>query len=61
MKLSINRLIKLIPEWNGKSIRIESIDGGITNTNYKIMVDEEYFFLSIPGPNPKLLNIDYGN
>ena len=61
MKLSINRLIKLIPEWKGKSIRIKSLVGGLTNTNYQIIVDEKSFFLSIPGSNAKLLNIDYEN
>ncbi len=59
MKLSIDRLIKLIPEWNGKSISVNQINSGITNINFKVNVEEKIFFLSIPGS--ELLNIDYKN
>ena len=61
MKLSTNRLIKLIPEWNGKSIKINPIDSGITNINFEVIVDEKSFFLSMPSSNSELLNIDYKN
>ena len=61
MKLSIKRLMKLIPEWNKRSIKMKPINGGITNTNYKVTVDEKSFFLSIPSSNSESLNIDYRN
>ena len=61
MKSSINRLIKLIPEWNGKSIKVNPIDSGITNINFEVIVDEKSFFLSMPSSNSELLNIDYKN
>ena len=61
MKLSINRLIKFIPEWDGKSIKVNPINGGITNINYEVIVDKKSFFLSIPSTNSELLNIDYKN
>ena len=61
MKLSIDRLIKLIPEWNGKSIKINPINNGITNINFEVTVDKKIFFLSMPYSNSKLLNIDYKN
>ena len=61
MKSSINRLIKLIPEWNGKSIKVNPIDSGITNINFEVIVDEKSFFLSMPSSNSELLDIDYKN
>ena len=61
MKLLINKLRKLIPEWNGKSIKVNPINAGITNINFEVIVGEKSFFLSIPSLNSKLLNIDYKN
>ena len=59
MKLSIDRLTKLIPEWNGKSIKVNQINSGITNINFEVIVGKKSFFLSIP--DSELLNIDYKN
>ena len=61
MKLSIDRLIKLIPEWNGKLIKVNPINAGITNINFEVIVGEKSFFLSIPSSSSELLNIDYKN
>ena len=61
MKSSINKLIKLIPEWNSKSIKVNPIDSGITNINFEVIVDGKSFFLSMPSSNSELLNIDYRN
>ena len=61
MKLLINKLRKLIPEWNGKSIKVNPINAGITNINFEVIVSEKSFFLSIPSSSSELLNIDYKN
>jgi len=61
MKLSIDRLIKLIPEWNGKLIKVNPINSGITNINFEVTVGKKIYFLSMPYSNSELLNIDYGN
>ena len=61
MKLSIDRLIKLIPEWNEKLIKVNPINGGITNINFEVTVGKKSFFISMPYSNSELLNIDYGN
>ena len=61
MKLTFDRLIKLIPEWKGKLIKVNLINSGITNINFKINVDKRVFFLSMPDSNSELLNIDYRN
>ena len=57
MESSIDKLIKLIPEWNGKSIKVNPINSGITNINFEVIVDKKSFFLSMP--DSELLNIDY--
>ena len=44
MKLSIDRLIKLIPEWNDKSIKVDQINSGITNINF-FKIWKKYFFV----------------
>ena len=59
MKLTIDRLIKLIPEWKGKLIKVNPINSGITNINFKVNVDKRVFFLSMPESDSELLNIDY--
>ena len=61
MKLSIDRLIKLIPEWNGKLIKVNPINSGITNINFEVTIGKKLYFLSMPYSNSELLNIDYGN
>ena len=61
MKLTIDRLIKLIPEWKGKLIKVNPINSGITNINFKVNVDKRVFFLSMPDSDSELLNIDYRN
>ena len=61
MALSINEIVKLVPEWHGKKIDISPLSGGTTNINYKIIVNESSFFLSISGHNSQLLGIDWHN
>ena len=60
-KLSIEMITKLIPSWKGKSVNIQSINNGITNINFKVLVDEKAFFLTVPDSNSQLLNIDFSN
>jgi len=61
MKLSIDRLIKLIPEWKGKLIKVNPINSGLTNINFEVTVGKKKYFLSMPYSNSELLNIDYEN
>ena len=60
-KLSIEMITKLIPSWKGKSVNIQSINKGITNINFKVLVDENAYFLTVPDSNSQLLNIDFSN
>ena len=57
----LEKINRLIPDFRGKFITINRIHDGITNNNFKIIVGDKIFFLSTPGTNSKLLNIDFKN
>jgi len=44
--------------WPGRTIEIEPLGGGITNSNFKVMVDGDGFVLRIGGRDTELLGID---
>ena len=59
MALSIDRLIRRVPQWvNAKDLTYSPLGGGITNRNFKINVGGESFVLRIAGANTELLGID---
>lgn len=49
LKTDINEAIARVEDWKGKEISYEPVSGGITNPNFKVLVDGEAFFLKIPG------------
>jgi len=61
MAITINEVVELVSEWHGKEISIEPLAGGITNNNFKIIVNGSLFFVSIPGRNSRLLGVDWYN
>jgi len=61
MAITINEVVELVSEWHGKEISIEPISGGITNSNFKIIVNGSLFFVSIPCRNSRLLGVDWYN
>jgi thiamine kinase-like enzyme len=44
--------------WPGRPLEIEPLGGGITNHNFKVVVDGEVFVLRIGGKDTELLGID---
>ena len=58
---SIEQVIAAIPDWMGRSFTAERIPAGLTNTNYRIVVDGAPFFVRIPGATTDLLAVDRGN
>ncbi len=58
---TIEQVIAAIPDWTGRSIRIESIPAGLTNQNWRVEVDGEPVFVRIPGPGTDLLAVDRAN
>ncbi len=50
MTVTIQQVIELIPDWCGRKVAFQSMPGGFTNTNYRVEVDDEKFFVRIPNP-----------
>jgi thiamine kinase-like enzyme len=44
--------------WPGRQLELEPLGGGITNRNFKVVVDNEAFVLRIGGKGTSLLGID---
>ena len=61
MAINIDEAVELVFEWRGKDISIEPHSGGITNDNYKVIVNGSLFFVSISGNNSRLLGVDWHN
>ncbi|MFN8384985.1 MAG: choline/ethanolamine kinase family protein [Anaerolineales bacterium] len=57
----IDEVVTKIPEWNGKSVSITPLSGGLTNSNFKIEVDGAPYFVRVPGASTELLAIDRNN
>lgn len=59
MGISLEEVIARVPMWaNAKDVRVTSLDGGITNSNFRVDVRGESFALRIAGANTHLLGID---
>ena len=58
---AIEEIVSKIEDWKGKSISIQPLSGGLTNTNYKVEADRTPFFVRVPGTSTELLAIDRKN
>ena len=61
MAITINEVVELVSQWHEKKISIEPLSGGITNSNFKIIVNGSLFFVSISGRNSRMLGVDWYN
>ncbi len=59
--VSIDEVIQKISDWHGKNVNAQALSGGLTNTNYKVEVDGQPFFVRIPGESTELLAVDRKN
>jgi len=57
----IEDAVTKIEDWKGKEVLIESLSGGLTNTNYKVTVEGTPFFVRVPGGSTELLAVDREN
>ena len=57
----IEDAVAKIEDWKGKNVSIETLSGGLTNTNYKVIVDGKLFFVRVPGESTDLLAVDRKN
>lgn len=59
MTLTIEEAIARVPMWqNARDIQVSSLEGGITNLNFRVDVGDESFHVRIAGENTELLGID---
>lgn len=59
--VTIEQVVARITDWHGRSVRIEPLEGGITNTSYRVDVDGHPFVVRIPGASTELLGVDRRN
>ena len=57
----IEKIAAKVDDWKDKDVAIHQLSGGLTNTNYKILVDGKPFFVRVPGESTDLLAIDRNN
>ena len=61
MPVTIEEVVSKISDWRDKPVRIEPLSGGLTNTNYRVEVEGQPFFVRVPGPKTELLAVDRKN
>jgi len=61
MTIAIEEVVQKIDDWQGKPVHFQLLSGGLTNTNYRVEVDGQPFFIRIPGAKTELLAIDRAN
>jgi len=57
----IEEVVDKIPEWEDKKISIAPLSGGLTNSNFKVEVDGNPYFVRVPGESTELLAINREN
>jgi len=57
----IDEVVNDIADWDGRDVVITPLSGGLTNSNFKVEVDGELFFVRVPGASTELLAVDRNN
>jgi thiamine kinase-like enzyme len=58
---TIEQVIAAIPAWRGRDLAAARIAAGLTNENWRVVVDGVAHFVRIPGPATDLLAVDRAN
>jgi len=62
MALTVDEAIARVPQWaDADDLQVSSLDGGITNSNFRVDVGGESFALRIAGTGTDKLGIDRGH
>jgi len=61
MTITIEEVVQKIDVWRGKQLNIQEMPGGITNENFRVTVDGQPYFVSIPGASTEFLAVDRDN
>jgi thiamine kinase-like enzyme len=57
----IEEVVAKVEDWKGKDISIQRLSGGLTNSNFRVLVDGTPYFVRVPGANTELLAVDRDN
>ena len=57
----IDDVVTKIPDWDGKHVIVTPLSGGLTNSNFKVEVDDVPYFVRVPGVSTDLLAINRDN
>jgi thiamine kinase-like enzyme len=57
----IEEAVSKIDDWKGKAISFHTLSGGLTNTNFKVVVDGTPYFVRVPGESTELLAVNRDN
>lgn len=61
MTITIEQVVECIPDWQGKTVSVAPLSGGLTNTNYRVEVNGTPYVVRIPGAKTDLLAVDRAN
>ena len=61
MTVTIEAVCAKIPDWQGKNVVARPLSGGLTNTNYRVVVEGTPYFVRVPGAKTELLAVDRRN
>ena len=61
MTITIEEVVQKIDDWRHKPVEIQVMTGGMTNKNFKVIVEGRPFFVRVPGASTELLAIDRDN
>jgi thiamine kinase-like enzyme len=61
MAITIEQVVREIEDWRGKRTSIQPLSGGLTNTNFRVDVEGQPYFVRIPGASTELLAVDREN
>lgn len=61
MTISIEQVVERIPGWAGRPLKIAPLGGGLTNSIYRVDIDDASFVVRIPGASTELLAVDRAN
>jgi thiamine kinase-like enzyme len=59
--ITIEEVVAKVGDWQGRQVSIQPLSGGLTNTNFRVEVDGQSFFVRIPGASTELLAVDRQN
>jgi thiamine kinase-like enzyme len=57
----IEQVVASVADWGGKGVEIQRLSGGLTNTNFRVVVDDVPYFVRVPGESTELLAVDRKN